>query len=624
MPRIMCGSTMNQLEEEYAMRRKKFFACASAIWAVLLVALMATSAMAVTQTSRSEEMIANSTCDFAGSTTYVFTEDDYNIIVAYLAAGNQYVRIRAALNGDNIDPASDVPVLCEPITNPLFDGTDMGAQGPLYVFGAVAGSGDDLPDDLVALDTLGVEVSDMSDDDGTAVADNIGDVTAYAYGADGNQVINIYITHIQPASNWTDANTFPWIKIGLHDEVAADAALAVTQHDGWDPLADAETNGTGAGPADGLPDPGVGLADDDYISTAICADVHDFGGLSKLTLSTDFEPVTLTVTGSDNEIGHFIAQAPFTLDECGDTKGAVEYCVVPTTEVELCPVVAQGCYDTNYYCFTVESAEWPDAGLIDINLRLNGAADGANTQTGVYFHNVTVKDESDASMMALPDTDVVAHALSTAGADIALIDWDDCDELVARVLVVTIEASDIRLNGAANNQIRVCVEYIVDSELASEGDDVFLWTDAGVQPCGNLWSNQQRTMASLVECGGLGDNMYFQYVLTDTAPWGAGIAMVNLGYDGTNGIPPADMEAVVTVTDSAGSQCTMTKDDFTTTTWNFMMDDIVGDLSCTPAAGAAWVDFSTNFEVDGWLFFTDGNGFAGTSARLNGPTDVGQ
>jgi len=586
---------MNQLEEEYAMRRKKFFACASAIWAVLLVVLMATSAMAINQTSRSEEMIANSTCDFAGSTTYIFTQDDYNIIVAYLNA-NEFVQIRAALNGTDIDPSSDVPVLCEPITNPLFDGTGLGAMGG------------DIPDDLVVLDTLGVEVSDMSNvagilagigasNDGAA-ADTIPDVTAYVYGADGSQIITIYITDIQAAdgidnsgatTDWEDASNFPWVKIGLWDEVGADGGTQTAQ---------------------------VG---DDEFGTAICADVHDFGGLSKLTLSTDFDPVTLTVTGSDNEIGHFIVADAFVLADCADDKAAPEFCDPPTTEIELCAVAAQGCPPTNFYCFKVTGTEWPDSGMIDVVVRSNGAADGATDQAGVYFEDFTLRDED--NVVIIPSA---VSYLSAGGAVLAQTAYDDCDDYQWQQVVITFDAADIVAAGINNNELRVCIDYLVNPDEAVADTDVRFWTQAGTQPCGSLWPSSMRTAAGLVECGGLSDSLYFPYVITGSAPWGAGIATVNLGYDGTNGVAPADMEVMVTVTDSTGTECTMTKDDFTTTTWNTMVEDIVADLSCTPAAGAAWMDITSNFTIDGWLFFTDGNGFAGSNARLDGADDDGQ
>ncbi len=576
------------------MKKKKFFTIASAIWAVLLVALMATSAMAVTQTSRSEEMTANSTCDFAGSTTYIFTQDDYNIIMAYLAT-HEYVQIKAALNGTDINPSADIPVLCESIINPAFDGTGLGALGG------------DIPDDLVVLDTMGVEVSDMSNiagnlagvgasGDATA-ADTIPDVTAYVYGAGGSQRITIYITDMQAAdgidhsgatTDWEDAANFPWIKIGLWDEVGADGGTPTAQ------------------------------AGDDEFGTAICADVHDFGGLSKLTLSTDFEPVTLTVTGSDNEIGHFILADPdaYIIEDCIGTKAAPEYCDPPTEQVELCYVSSQGCPQTNYYCFKITSTEWPETGLIDVVIRSNGAADSATDQAGVYFTDLTLRDEDNVA--------IVPTAISwrnAAGEVLFPTQHDDCDDYQAQQLVATFDVADIAAGGINNNELRVCIDYVVNPDEANVDTDVHFWTEARTMPCGPLWSANMLTAANLTECLNWHDSMYFQYVLTGSAPWGVGISLVNLLWWW---FEPADMEVTMTVIDSTGTQCTMIENDFTTIFWNFMLDDVIGDLSCTPAAGPAWINFTTNFRVDGWLLLTDGNDFAGSSARLTGPDDFGQ
>ncbi len=235
------------------MPRKKLFFCAPVIWVILLVTFWATSATAVNQTSTSAAITANSACGLAGGTRYTFAEVDYDIITAYLA-GNNYVLFTVTLGATNYSGSPDAPILCQPITNAVFSGTGLGALGG------------DLPDDLVELDTLDSEVSDMTDGAGGG-ADSTADVTAYVSGAASSQIIYIYITDIQAATNWADSNTHPWIRIGL----------------------------------------------DEGISTEIWADVHDYSGLNRLNLTTQFTPVTLTIAG-DNEIGHYIAPSVNSID----------------------------------------------------------------------------------------------------------------------------------------------------------------------------------------------------------------------------------------------------------------------------------------------------------------------
>ncbi len=84
------------------------------------------------------------------------------------------------------------------------------------------------------------------------------------------------------------------------------------------------------------------------------------------------------------------------------------------------------------------------------------------------------------------------------------------------------------------------------------------------------------------------------------------------------------MDVRVTVIDIYGKECDMYKDDFTTLTWNFMVDDIIQDLDCTPEPGPALLEIYSNFTMDGWMFLTNGYGFAGTNARLTGSDDTGQ
>lgn len=105
------------------------------------------------------------------------------------------------------------------------------------------------------------------------------------------------------------------------------------------------------------------------------------------------------------------------------------------------------------------------------------------------------------------------------------------------------------------------------------------------------------------------DCIYFPYVFTQNLPWVTGIAITNLCPDS---VPPADMEATFTLTDQTGAAVTYTKDDFTTTVWNGILDLMLTEFSGTPAAGPAWLKIHTNFAVDGYQFVTDSN-FGGSS-----------
>jgi len=508
----------------------------SLVFTVMLIAVFAAaSAMAYTLNSRSEEMTANSICDHAGTITLTFTEEDYDTITNYLLTNN-YVLLRVTLGGQNIDPGADVPILCRDI-----QGTDT-ANGAL---------GTPLPNDgdLVELDAINVEVSDVSTVDGTP------DVTAHVYGDTGDQYFEIYITGIQPSGTWTEANTFPWIKIGLYDEL-----IAVSDTD-----------------------------------TAICADVHDFGGLSLLTVSIDNTPQSLTTTTSDNQIGHFLVE-DVTLRDCDKTED--DYCP-STTSIELCPLetVGQGVECPTYrYCFVAEG-DFPDDGDISVVIRTNGATNSANDQEGVYFTSISLLNEDDDTV---PMSSLDYYEADGITEATVACEWE------AENVQFTVNAADI---SGAGNELRFCISYTVNPDEAAAGTDVRFWVDASTIPCGSLFSGVM-TAASLFECGTIPSCMYFPYVLTQTS-FATGIVITNL-----TDVAPADMEAILTLTDSTGAVFTYTKTDFTSKVWSFVLDSVLAEYGWTPAPGNAWLHVQTNFTVDGYSFVTDGSFGAGTLPRV--------
>ena len=520
--------------------------------------MMTTSAMAYVLNSRSEEMTANSNCDFAGTITLTFNEEDYNTISAYLVA-NEAALIRVSLSGTDFAVGSDIPVLCEDIQGALA-GTGLGALGG------------DLVDNLAVLDTIGVEVSDVVDDAvggaAGAEADGTADVTAYVKGTSGQQYFEIYITGIQNNDDW-DNDPLPWIKIGLHDEVITVAG------------------------------------GDDDVSTAICADVHDFNGLAKLTVSIDNTPSSLTTTTSDNQIGHFLVEN-IILSACTKTMTCDE---ATDTQIELCPIVpglqTVSC-DTYGYCFAAEGA-FPTEGNIEITVRTNGATDGANTQNGIFLRDIALKDEGGGAIALVGTTYYEADGSTVVvPGDCSLVD-DVVTFIEAEKVVFTIDAADI---AAAGNLVQFCVEYLVDPSQATADTNVMFYASASVVPCGELF-NGSMTAAALVECGTIPSCVYMPYVVTQLSPWQTGVAITNLG----TAVAPADMSVTFTLTDSTGTSYTYTKDDFTGTVYATFLDAILANFSGTPAAGPAWLLIQANFTVDAYEFLTDGTFGAGTLAR---------
>jgi hypothetical protein len=530
---------------------------------VVLVALVvgvfiASSAMAINLNSRSEEMTAFSDCDLGGTITLTFTESDYNTMMGYLggadpnadtAAGTgtaNAVIIRVSLSGTDIAPDADVPLLCEPIA---------GTAAPNGAAGTA------LPIDMVAIETIDVEVSDMSDGVGGGT-DGTPDVTAFVIGPDGAQYFTIYITDIQRASNWADENTFPWIKVGLYQDLI-----------------------------DAL----------DLEHTAICADVHDFGGLSKLTVSLQLTPATLTYTTADNQIGHFLVEQ---VDLRACNKDEQTLVCDTTEEIELCPREPgpgqSAICDDNTLCFAIDG-DIPPSGIASFELRSNGAADGDNTQSGVYIRSVAFANEAGGAIAPTAGPSYwMADGTTAAGT--ATCD-DESEQARAEI-----DLADI---AAAGDELLVCVTYQVNPDEAAADTDVMFWVDFFMPPCGTIITDSLAA-ASLVECGGVPSCMYFQYVLSGMAPWYSGIAVTNLGTT----VAPADMVVTFTLTDSTGATFTYTKSDFTGVVWAAFLDDILPNFSGTPAPGPAWLLVQANFSVDGYEFVTDGVFGGSTNARL--------
>ena len=522
--------------------------------AMFLVVFMASSAMAINLNSRSEEMTANSSCDLGGTITLTFTETDYNNIMAYLdvndpngdgVAGTgteNAVIIRVSLSGTDIPPTADVPILCEPI---------VGTAAPLGA-SLVA-----LPTNLVALETIDVEVSDIADGLGGST-DGTADVTAYVVGADNSQYFTIYITDIQLADDWTNENTYPWIKVGLYQDLL-----------------------------DAL----------DLEHTAICADVHDFGGLSKMTVSLDLTPSSLTYTTSDNQIGHFLV-AQVDLRDCDKN----EDCADPSTEtIELCERSAVGqavsCED-NFACFVIEG-DLPPSEMATLEIRSNGATNGANTQSGVYITSVVLLDENDIPVGGAP-----AYFMADGTTIATVLDCDDESEQA----VVDVDMATVAVSG---DEVRVCVTYQINPTEAALGTDVNFWVDFYMPPCGTI-VNGTVAAATLVECGGIPSCMYFPYVITQFSPWNSGIVVTNL----TSNVAAAAMEVTFTLTDSTGTSYTYTKTDFTGTVYATFIDSILSEFSGTPAPGPAWLYVTANCTIDGYEFLTDGIFGAGTLPRI--------
>lgn len=526
---------------------------AIALVAFVLVAFVATSAMAIVLNARSEEMTANSTCDLAGTVDLKFNETDYNRITNYLMTEN-FVLIRATLGGQNIELTADEPRLCKDI---IGDTSADGAQG------------EPLPNttDLVELDDLDIEVSDIADGTLGGTADGNADVTAYVYGKSGNQYFSIYLTDIQEASNWDDERTWPWIKVGLFQNVD--------------------------------------------VPTSICADVNDFGSLAILNVSLDIEPTQLTYTTSDNQIGHFLRQ-DIEFRACDEKDG--EFCTEDdATTIPLCDLTEQETCDTYYKCIVAEGT-YPSSGTISVTVRSNGATNGANTQEGVYIAGVTLYND----LGQLIAGDGWEYYQANGTTEVTSL---NCTFLAENAYN---EVNAAQLDG---DIIQFCIAYQVNADDVTRDADgeilnptVQFWIELASVPCGDLL-NEPIDAATLVECGAEPNCMYFPYVLHGytAAPgsiaWFSGIAVTNLSE-----VPVEDMEVTVTLTDSTGAAFTdmIPADMITGKVFAFSADGLIAAMGWEPADGPAWLMVQGNFTMDGYSFnFEADNGFgAGTLPRL--------
>lgn len=510
---------------------------------LFLCVLMASPVMAFNVTNRSAEMDDFSPCDRAGTIEMRLTEADWNLIGDYLA-NNEFVKIRIALNGLSLPANPTLPRLCKDIHGTA---TAIGAQG-----GAVA-----YPGELVAVQTIGVEVSDAE----VGCATGVADLDVYVHGNTNDRYIEVYITKLEgPAVAYDFSNDPPWFKIGLHNELLAA------------PVPDTET-------------------------TPICAQVSSFSGVSTLTISNEAIPNTLTFSG-DNEIGHFLT-LQVSLNDCDKTR--IVDCA-ETETIENCPLGDQACGSWKK-CF-VMAGDLPDSGDIQIIIRTNGAADGDNTQEGIYLKEISAQTETGTDVtpawLFFKADGITAAALPCAA-------WE------SEYAIGTIDAADAATVALDGDELRFCVTYASNPDEVQVNTDARFWVQATQVPCGNIVSGVL-TGAAIEECGAGSACMYFPYVILNSSPWFTGIVITNLDNDAA----AADMEATLTLTDSTGAVFTYVKDDFTSPIWVFGLDSIISEFGGgTPAAGAAWLKVETNFSVDGYEFMTDGTFGAGTLPRLS-------
>jgi hypothetical protein len=517
---------------------------------LMMVAIFtASSAMAFDLICRSEEMIANSTCDVAGSMRLIFDQNDQTIIRNWLYGADNiknggldehsYVMVRVTMSGTDVNTNIILPKLCKDI------------QGAVTA-ADVDGVNITVPHDgtLVALTVIDTEVSDTHAHNGAGGApDALADITAYIWGEGDptqNQYFEIYITAFQVmTTGWEDRNNWPWVRIGQNDN--ADPAIRD--------------------------------------KTTICANVNDFAGNAKLITSLNNDPRELTYTTSDNQIGHFLA-SPVSLVQCTKT----ETCAfgAETSTIELCPLVQVGQAVTcNLYveCFTAQGT-FPDEDM-RVTLRTNGAANGSADQRGVYFNAVTVTNRSGA-VLGAGFTYFFANGTTVATPGCAF------NAEQARVQINSGHGLD------NDGYARFCIQYTVNPAVAVQGTNVRFWVDIATLPCGTLL-NTMTTAASLVDCGRVPSCMYFPYVTVGAADadWMTGVAITNLATD----VAPAAMNVTFTFTSAAGTSYTYTKSDFTNKVWSTLIDDtFMANFAGAPTSGTGWLLVQTDFTVDGYAF----------------------
>lgn len=516
--------------------------------AIFIALFAVSSASAYILNARSEEMTANSTCDFAGTIQMFFGADDYNIIDPYLTDGNLAVVLRVSLSGTDIDLGAQAPKLCKDISGSFNPDENEDGKGDTWPT---------LPIGMVSLDEVGIEVSNLSGGP---------DFEAYVKGNEGNQYFTIYILSMEAGATNTDPY---WIKVGLWEELK--------DLPGGEPLYSNET-------------------------TAICADVRDFSGFSKLTVSIDNTPQTLTTTTSENQIGHFLVES-IDLRECDKIE---DNTCATTRTIQLCEgVEGQTTCLTGTACFVVDG-DLPDMDSFVVDLRTNGESSGANTQAGVYITSVSAY-YLDATDTVLSPTVYYYDADMDPEVDKPLTEHG-CEQepILARVTFPKLASGQ-----NYGSKIQFCVTYGVKPELAAAGTKARIWTKAATLPCGDLWTKLYEA-AELVECGGAPGCMYFPYVVSGIQPWAAGVVVTNLA---SADVPAEDMIVTFTMTDAAGNVFSATKDDFDSVVYSFVVDDVLEAFGWSPAPGNAWLKVNTNFSADGYSFLTNGAFGAGTLPR---------
>jgi hypothetical protein len=540
--------------------RKTFTKGVLALVVVAMVALMASPATAYILNARSEEMIARSTCDRAGSYEMRFGFDDIVTIFSYLYGAGVYegdpsnfVLIRSTLGGTNLDLDAQVPLLCRDITG---SGT---ANGSPAVNLPLPNSGE-----LVPIDEIGVEIQgvpNLTPGDGRPAT--VPAFRAYAYGRIGSQSISLYIADLeweyflsQAPEFWQDTNNWPWINIGLFDEL----------NEGED--------------------------------TAICAQVVDFGPLATLNISNNNVPETLELNTSDDQIGHFLP-ADISIEECEKDEG----CQFSSPEqIQLCPLEEQALCDTYSECIAIQG-DFPPGEDLSLIIRTNGPNDGDDVQSGIYIRSVTI-----AVVEGGPITSSFAYYRAD-GETIVENTFCTFEAEQARTEVITV-------TDEAPGRVYLCVNYQVEPTEAEVQLDqnVRFWVELGTIPCGDLVDDVVEG-PTLVECGEAADCLYFPYVLLNWPPWSSGVGISNVGITEVE-----DMEVTARLEINEGQVFVgqLPSELITGKVFGFTLDDLANALGADiPAQSRGWLWLQGNFTIDGFLFtFNAGDDFNFGSATL--------
>jgi hypothetical protein len=503
--------------------------------AVCLTLFMASSAMAITVDTKSEEMIAYSTRDQAGTVKLILENTDWDIIWNYInVAGNPFVELRLNLSGTDIDPGATPPFLARAIVG----GDDISGLGG--------------PVDTEQLDVLGVEMSDID-------GDTLVDFTAYVHGPVNQRIISIYITAL-PGANYValwDVNIDgvvadeekPWLRIGLYDEL-------------------------------------IVIPDED---TAICANVQDFGGLSKLIIDKNAIPETLTFS-VENQIGHFAVAEVFSCRNCEKVNEAALFSpdCIEDTSIELCAVGEQDLCDNYEKCIYVDGP-WPTSQDIVFTIRTNGDSDTATTQDGIGLWGIKVVDEL-GNLITPAWTYYDADGTTTAPTT-------DC--------TFDIWKMSGTINTASFTDIYFCVNFEVDADTAVSGSNVRFWVAGEILPCTAVFSCGV-TGPQLIDCqtGVTPVTMgcvYHPYVVQNLSPWFTGFTFAC-----TDGTDPANIDVCMVLGDAAGVDHAYNITGLGSAVMAWSLDDILGNFDGgTVAAGPAWLRISANCAFDSYEFVTD-------------------